>query len=171
VLGIDDRVAVSLGLLTRSRVDPHRRQTEGWIPGCRPGHLTCHPTRIDRQQIPGKRFALADLDPLEKDLVGIRLQFEVVADMYRRYQEADILRKLLPDAANAAQQLAVLRLVDQRDQPVADFESKNVERRHVRPARFLHFARHCRCCRNRQRLLLLSLACRVARPPPPAHRQ
>ncbi|EXI76710.1 MAG: hypothetical protein AW07_00109 [Candidatus Accumulibacter sp. SK-11] len=155
---IDDRIAIGLRLFARRRIDPYRRQAEGRIRGCRAGHLPCHPTRIDRQQVARERFSLADLDALEEDLVGVWLQFEVVAYMNRRHEKANVLRELLADTADAAQQLAILRLVDQRNQPVADLEPENVERRHVRPARFLHLARHRRCCRDgqrRRRLLLL----------------
>ena len=72
--------------------------------------------------------------------------------MHRRNQETDLLSEFLADAADAAQQFAVLRFVDQRNQPIADFQTEHVERRHVGPARLLRFGRHHRRRRYRNRL-------------------
>jgi hypothetical protein len=69
--------------------------------------------------------------------VAVRLQLEVVADVHRRGQEADFLGELLAQPRMRLQELAVLALVDQRDQAVADLQPEHVDRRHVVPARLL----------------------------------
>jgi hypothetical protein len=87
----------------------------------------------------GISLTLTDFNTLEQDAVGIGLQFEVVAEWNRRNQEADLLSKFLADAANATQQLAILRLVDQWNQAIAHFQAQHIQRRHIVPARFQRF--------------------------------
>jgi hypothetical protein len=64
--------------------------------------------------------------------------------VHRRREEADLLGELLAQAADALQQLAVLALVDQRDQAVADLQPEHIHRRHVGPARLLRLGRRRR---------------------------
>jgi hypothetical protein len=59
---------------------------------------------------------------------------QVVADVHRRHQEADVLGDLLADARMRLQQFAVLGAVDQRHQAVADFQAEAVDRGDVVPA-------------------------------------
>ncbi len=51
-----------------------------------------------------------------------------------RRQEANFLRELLADTLDTLEQFAVRVLVDERNQPVADFETERVDHRHVVPA-------------------------------------
>jgi len=83
----------------------------------------------------------ADLDALQRNPVTIGAQFQVVADVDHRRQEADFLRELLADALDPLEQFAVRILVDERNQPVADFEAERVDHRHVVPAGFGVFGR------------------------------
>jgi hypothetical protein len=125
--GIDNRIAIGLRLLSLRAVDPDRGQAEGGILGGGTRQLASHTTWIDRQQIPGKGFALADLDPLEQNAVSIGFQFQIVANVNRGNEKADFLCKLLAYPANTPQQFAVLGLVDQWNQPIADFQTKHIE--------------------------------------------
>ena len=59
--------------------------------------------------------------------------------MHRRRQEADFLGELAADSLDPAQEFAVLRLIDQRDQAIADFESEHVHVRDIAPRRILRF--------------------------------
>ena len=72
----------------------------------------------------------------QADAIGIGRQLEVVADMHRLHQEAQLLRELAAHAANARQQLAALRLVHQRHQAEADFQADQIDRLHVVPGQF-----------------------------------
>ena len=69
--------------------------------------------------------------------------------MHGRNQKADLLSEFSTDTANPAQQLAILRFVDQRNQAITHFQAKYVKRCDVRPARLLCLGR---CGRNRRRL-------------------
>ena len=51
--------------------------------------------------------------------------------MHGRREEADVLRELAADRLDAAQELAVLAGVDQRDEPIADLEAEGVDRLQV----------------------------------------
>ncbi|MGF6302212.1 hypothetical protein OKW42_005565 [Paraburkholderia sp. WC7.3d] len=113
---------------------------------------------IDREPLARIGLARADLDALQRNAIAVRSQFEVVADMDDRRQEADFLRELLADALDPLQQLAVRVLVDERNQPVADFEAERVDHRHVVPARLGVFDRRQRGRRDvdeRRRVLAL----------------
>ena len=50
------------------------------------------------------------------DAVGVRREVEVVADVHRGHEEAQLLRELAAHAAHARQQIAACALVDQRHQ-------------------------------------------------------
>ena len=84
-------------------------------------------------------LAAADLGALQRDAVAVGTQFQVVADMHGRRQEAHVLREFLADALDAPQQVAVLGFVYQRDQAIADFQSEHVDLRHIFPAGFRRF--------------------------------
>jgi hypothetical protein len=87
------------------------------------------------------RFAAADFHAFQRDAVGRRLQFQVVADVHRRRQEADFLGELLADTLDALEQLAILALVDQRNQAIADFQAQRIDRHDILPARLFRLGR------------------------------
>ena len=87
----------------------------------------------------GVRLMLADLDTFKSDAVAIRPQFKVVAYMYGRWQETDVLREFAANGFDPAQQFTVLSLVDERYQPVSDLETQGTDRRHVTPAHVMGF--------------------------------
>jgi hypothetical protein len=134
--GIDHGVAEDMGLFAQCGVDPYRRQAEGRILGRGADQLSGHPPRIDRQVHPGEGLAVADRDTLQGQAIGIGAQFEVVADMHRRREEADLLGEFLAQAANALEQFPALAAIDQRDQPIADFKPEHVDRCDIGPAGF-----------------------------------
>ncbi len=108
--GIDHRIAHDVRLIAQRGVDPDRRQAEGRILGRRAGQGAADPPGIDGEIHARIGLAGTDFDTLERDAIGIRLQFQIVADMHRRRQEADLLREFLAQAANALEQLAILAL-------------------------------------------------------------
>ena len=132
---VDHRIAQRMRLVTRSRVDPHRGQAERGIGCLAPGQRAGHPPRVDGEELAWIGLASTDLDALERDAVAVGLELQVVADMHRRGQESDLLGKLLAQAADTLEQLAVLALVHHRNQAVADLEAEHVHLRDVVPAR------------------------------------
>ncbi|AHG33440.1 hypothetical protein BBQ_3538 [Burkholderia pseudomallei MSHR511] len=158
---VDDRVAVHLRLLAQRRVDPHGGQPERRVLRRRAGQRGRHLARIDREPLARIRFARADFDALERDPVSVRAQLEVVADVNDGRQEADFLRELLADALDPLEQFAVGVLVDERNQPVADFEAERIDQRHVFPRRLVAVGRQRggrRDLRDHARRLLRGLA-------------
>ena len=93
-----------------------------------------HAARVDRQFAVRMDDALADRHAGEVDAIGVRAELEVVADVHGRHEEAELLRELAAHAADARQQVAALRRVDQRHQAIAHFEAEQVHRAHVFPA-------------------------------------
>ena len=57
--------------------------------------------------------------------------------MHGLHEEAELLRELAADAADARQQVAALGAIDQRHQPVTDFEADDVDGTHVLPRQLL----------------------------------
>jgi hypothetical protein len=139
--GVDHGITHALRLVLQAGVDPDRRQAEGRIGGHQARQRAAGHARIDRQELAVHRFAAAHFHALQRDAVGRRLQFQVVADVHRRRQEADFLGELLADALDALEQLAALALVDQRNQAVAHFQAQGVDRHDVLPGRFFLLGR------------------------------
>jgi hypothetical protein len=133
--GIHHGVAERVRLLAHRGVDPYRGQTKGGVGGLAPGERPRHAARVDGEELAGIGLAAADLDALEREPVAVGLELEVVADVHRRGQEADFLGELLAQPADALEQLAVLALVDHRDEAVADLEPEHIDLRDVVPAR------------------------------------
>ena len=140
---IDNGIALGLRAIAHIGGDPHGRQAEGRVHGGGARQLRAQAfampvltARVDGQELALLHFAVANLHALERDAVRRRTQLQVVANVHNRCQEAHVLREFLADALDAAQQLAVLALVDQRDQAVADLQTQHVDPRHVVPARF-----------------------------------
>lgn len=149
--GIHHGIAERLRLVALAALDPHRIQTERRVLGCnaieRPEYLA----GVDRQLAIRIDLRLGQADAHQRQAIGIGQQIEIVADMHRRHEKAEILRQLLAHALDSRQQLAPLIAIDQRNQPVADLQPDHVHRRHVVPAEFLGFRRALRW----QQLLLL----------------
>src|SRR5690606_35626396 len=116
---VDDRVAERLRVVARGRLDPDRLHAEGGIARLDAGELAEHLARIDRKLAFRIDETLTDRHTAQIDAIGIRRQIEIVADVHRLNQEAEILRQLATYAANSRQQIPALRLVDERHEPIA----------------------------------------------------
>ena len=128
--------ALNLRLLLQRAVDPDGRQTERRIDRCLARQRARRRAWVDRHPAARIGIAAADLDPFHQNAVARRRQLHVVADMHHRRQKADILRHLFTDAADTAQQLAVLGAVHHRDQAIADLHAQRVLQLHVGPRGF-----------------------------------
>src|SRR3954447_3315083 len=121
---IDDGVTGILCGFARSSLDPHGGQSECRIGRGNPRNLTRYTARVDGEVHASVCFGVRDLHALQQNPVRSGPQFEVVPDVYRRRQEADVVRELLANRLDAPEELAVLTTVDQRDQAVTDFEAE-----------------------------------------------
>ncbi|MNT47195.1 hypothetical protein D3C72_1838900 [compost metagenome] len=110
--GVDHGIAQRLRLVAFAGVDPDRRQAEGRIGRRGALQLAADLAWVDGHELADEGLAAAHLHALEQDTVGVGADFQVVADVHRRHQEAEFLRHFLADAADAAQQLAVLLAID-----------------------------------------------------------
>ncbi|KAG1449215.1 hypothetical protein G6F57_016679 [Rhizopus arrhizus] len=86
---------------------------------------------------------------MHQHAVAVGWQFQVVADVYRGDQEADVLGQLATHALDPRHQLAALVGVHQRNQPVAHFQAQRIDRAQLVPAQF---GGRCRCGRAAQRI-------------------
>ncbi len=130
---IDHRVAERLRVLARGRLDPHRFHAERRILGVDALERPEHAARIDGHLALRIDLTFAHRHAAEVDAIAIRAEIQVVADVHGRHEEAEILRKLAAHAADAREQVAVLVLVHQRHEAIADFEAEQVDRLHVVP--------------------------------------
>ena len=124
---IDDGVALGLRLIAPRLLDPHGVQTEGRILGGGSRQRARHLSRIDGQLAIREHLGLAHGRAQDGDAIGIRRELQVVADVHRLHQEAQLLGQLLAHALDAAHQFAALCAIDQRDQPVADLEPDEID--------------------------------------------
>ncbi len=152
---IDDREAQRLRLLARPGFDPVGLHAEGRVAGLDALDHAEHAARIDGEFAIGHDRGLRHGHSRERDAIAGGRQVEVVAYVDGWHQEAELLRQLQTHAANARQQLAAVRLVDQRHEAIADLETDAIDRLDVLPRQF--FALH-RCRRRRQIERLARLA-------------
>ena len=96
---IDDREAERLRVIASRRLDPHGFHAERRIARLDARQLAEHLAGIDRELALGIDDALAHRHAGEIDAIGIRLQVEVVADVYGLHEEAEILCELAAHAA------------------------------------------------------------------------
>ena len=134
--GIDHRITHVLRLIAHRGLYPHCRQAKGGIARYCARQLSADIARIDGQKQIGEGFAIANLCTLEGNAIRIWAQFQVIAYMHRRRQEADILGEFFTYAFYTPQQIAILLLVDQGDHAVTHFQSQHIHLRHVLPTCF-----------------------------------
>ena len=104
---INHRKPRHLGHLLVALLDPDRGQAEGRVGGLGAGQLLHRAAGVDREQHAGEGLALADDGAAQGQPVGAGLELDqVVADVHRRRQEADVLGELLAHALDAHQQIA-----------------------------------------------------------------
>ena len=151
-----------LGRFTLAFLDPDCRQPEGRIGGLGADQLCRGAARVDGQVHARVGIALADHGPAQGQPVRAGLELQVVADVHRRRQETHVLCKLLAHSLDSGQQVALARLVDQRDQPVADLQAERVDWHEVIPGRLGVRLRGLGRARRRS---LCSLAIALAHPP------
>ena len=128
VARIDDGVTERLRVLAHRRLDPDGFHAEGRI-ACRDAiQRSEHAARIDRELAIGMHDAFADGHARQADAIGVGTELEVVADVHGLHEEAELLRELAADAADARQQIAALGAIDERHEAVTHFETDDVHR-------------------------------------------
>src|SRR6202044_3459943 len=136
--GVHHRVALRLRLLSPRLVDPDGIEAEGRILGGgsgygRPGYLT----RIDGHFPVGKYLGLAHRRAQNGDPVGVRAQFQIVANVHGLDQEAEFLRQFLAHSLDAPHEFAALIAVDQGNQAIANLQADQINRLDIVPGQFL----------------------------------
>gem|GEM_PF-2556939 len=140
--GIDHRVAKRLRLLAFRGLDPDRFHSKCGIARLDAGRLAEHPARIDRELAIRVDHAVGQHYARKTDAIGVGRELEVVADVHRLHQEAELLRELATHATDSRQQFPALGLVDQRYQPETDLDSDQIDRLHILPRQFALLRRH-----------------------------
>ena len=95
---------------------------------CGAGQVDGAALRIHDQQAAGEEFAAAGFHFLEADAVFVGAELHVVEDAHRRHDEAHLLRQLAAQRLDLVGDALALDVVDQRQQPVAQFDAQQVER-------------------------------------------
>src|ERR1700722_13228005 len=91
---IDDGVAERLRLVARTGLDPDRIHAERRIFGGNTLNGTKHPARVDGQLAIRIDDALAHRYAAQIDAVNVRREVEVVSNVNRGHEEAEVLGKL-----------------------------------------------------------------------------
>ena len=116
--------------------DPYRIQTERRVLARQSIERAEHAARVQRQFAVRVQVAGRDRHAVQQHPVLAGRQLEVVAYMHGGNQEAQVVRELAAHAFQPCQQVAVLVLVDQRDQPIADLQAERFDRAQLVPAQF-----------------------------------
>ncbi len=91
------------------------------LPNTRPGLMAKFAIGMDH--------ALADGNTGDVDAIHRGRELEVVADVHRRDQEAQLARELAAHTAHSGQQITTLLRIHQRAPVGTDFETQQVDRR------------------------------------------
>ena len=130
---VDDRVAHDVRLVAQRCLDPNGWQAKSGILGRISRQCAADSTRIDRQEHSGIGLTTPNLDAFQGNSIGIWFEFEIVANMYWRREETDLLGELLPQAANALEQFAVLASIHQGYQAIAHLQAEHIHRSYIGP--------------------------------------
>src|SRR5690606_30493639 len=114
-------------------LDPDRFHAERGLARRLPLHRPVDPPRIDRELHVGLDLAFADGYAVQAEAVRVRCELEIVTDMHRMDQEAELLGEFPSHALDPAEQRRALLLIDERNQPVAELETDEIDRRDVLP--------------------------------------
>src|SRR5690606_8752190 len=131
--GIDHRVAGDLRLLTQGDVNPDGGQAKGRIRRDGARQLHGDAARINSQPLTRRGGTATDFYAGKKNPVIVGLEFEIVPNVYDRWQEANILSELLAQAANPVEKLAVLGVIHQGDQAIAHLQPQWIDELDVIP--------------------------------------
>ena len=123
-------VAAGLGLETALRGDPDRRYAEAGVGGVDPLERNGAAAGVEREKVSRHHLAAGHLDPPQLDHVLRGRELDVVTDARGRHDDPELERHLLPHDADALKQVALLALVHQRHQGVADFDLERLHRQH-----------------------------------------
>ena len=95
--------------------------------------LAIHLAGVDGQFATHFDFAFAPHHALEHDVVGVRIDVQVVANANGLNQKAQFGRQFFTHAFDAAHQFAASVLVDQRNQAVANLQTTQLDLVHIVP--------------------------------------
>src|SRR5690348_8689964 len=123
---VDHRVTQCLGVIACRGLDPDRFHSEGRVLRGNTLYGSEYPSRVDRELAIRVDDALANGHAAQVDAIDIGREVEVVADVDRRNEEAEILGEFATHAAHTSQQVAALTLVDERHQPITHFEADEI---------------------------------------------
>ncbi len=131
---VDHGVAHGLGLGALVRLDPGGIQAKCGVLAGDALQRAQRAARVQRQFAVGVDIGGSYRHAMHQHPVAVGRQFQVVADVHGRDQEAHVLGQLAAHALDARHQLAALVGIHQRDQPVTHFQSQRIDRAQFVPA-------------------------------------
>ena len=123
---IDHRVAKRLRPVAIRVINPHRWQTERRLLRLKSVDHTEHFARIDREQPVDVHLRLTSGHSHERDAINRRPKVEVVPDVHRRHEKAQLGREFLAHAFDARQQLTTLVAIHECNEPKTDLQTEHV---------------------------------------------
>ena len=112
---VNDCVAVQLGAFAVAFRNPNRRKSERWLYRLNAGNFFKDRAAVHRKEMVKHQFAASNFHALKLDDVRAGLNLNVIADSYRRDDQAEFKRALSANHNNSIQQVAALPRVDKRD--------------------------------------------------------
>ena len=101
--GVYHGVTQRLGLILLRCLDPDRVQAKGRVLAGNTLDIAKHLTGVDRQFAVRVDLGLGHADTHQRQAIGVGRQIQVVADMYRRHQKAEVLRQFFAHALDTRQ--------------------------------------------------------------------
>ena len=124
---VHDGVAAGQRLLLQAGLNPARGDVEGRFACFDAGERTCARVRVHGEQAVPFGLPAADLDTAQLHDILARPQAQVVRDVHRGNDEAELRGQMAAQGANAVEHLAALFFIDHGDELEADFKRQLID--------------------------------------------
>ena len=119
-----DGVAAGERLILQRARNPERGYAEGRLVRGRSGKRRRRKFGTDGEHLVCEHFPARNLDAAQRNDIFAGFEAHIVGDMNGRNDEAELQSEIAAQRFDARQKLPALAGIDQRHQPVADFEAK-----------------------------------------------
>ena len=123
---VDHGIAAEHGFFAIALVYPHRFKPESRLIGLFAGQRNRFAARIHDQQLGGAQLAFAGFDLFDINIIFIGLKLHIVLNTDRGHDESEFGSQGAAQGLDLVGQLFVGFFINQRQQPVADFQTYQI---------------------------------------------